>query len=236
VEQTTYILVPGAWHGGWAWRPVAERLRASGHRAVALTLPGLGDGDDPSGLRLRDAVDSVAAALERAETDRVVLVSHSWGGYPMAGAMHQLPHRVAKGIFYNALIPVPGRSLVEDNPAENARILRSLAEASTNQSIAVDLDLVQRLFLQDVAEDAQRLLSELLTPQPAGYFFDPFDGPDVTTLGIPLTYVLSEHDHAMHRPGTEFASWLGVEPVMVPGTHDSLLTHPDAVAGALLAA
>jgi hypothetical protein len=46
VEQTTYVLVPDALHGGWAWRPVAERLRASGNRAVTLTLPGLGDGDD----------------------------------------------------------------------------------------------------------------------------------------------------------------------------------------------
>ena len=45
VEQTTYVLVPGAWFGGWAWRPVAERIRASGHRAVTLTLPGLGDGE-----------------------------------------------------------------------------------------------------------------------------------------------------------------------------------------------
>jgi hypothetical protein len=53
VEQTTYVLVPGGWHGGWAWRPVAERLRASGHRAVTLTLPGLGDGDDPSGTDFR---------------------------------------------------------------------------------------------------------------------------------------------------------------------------------------
>lgn len=43
MESTTYDLVSGAWHGGWAWRPVAARLRASGHRAIALTLPGLAD-------------------------------------------------------------------------------------------------------------------------------------------------------------------------------------------------
>jgi pimeloyl-ACP methyl ester carboxylesterase len=235
-EQTTYVLVPGAWHGGWAWRPVAERLRVSGHRAVTLTLPGLGDGDDPSGHQLQDAIDHVVAALKHTDADRVTLVGHSWGGYPMVGAMHRVPHRVAKGIFYNALIPVPGQSMVDDTPPQNARILQDLADSSPNRTIASSLEFVQQLFMQDVAVDAQRLLSELLTPQPAGYFFDAFDGPDVTTLGIPLTYILSEHDQAMHRPGTEFASWLGVEPVMVPGTHDSLLTHPDAVAKAILAA
>ena len=96
------------------WRPVAERLRASGHRAVTLTLPGLGDGDDPSGHRLEDAIDYVVAAVERSDAHKVTLVGHSWGGYPLAGAIPRLPHRVATGIFYNALIPVPGRSWADD--------------------------------------------------------------------------------------------------------------------------
>jgi hypothetical protein len=150
--------------------------------------------------------------------------------------MHRAPHLVSRGIFYNALIPVPGLSMVNDTPPPNAWILQELAAASPNRTITLSLALVHHLLIQDVAVDAQRLLSELTTPQPAGYFFDAFDGPDVATLRIPLTYILSEHDHAMQRPGTELASRLGVEPVMVPGTHDSMLTHADAVAKAILAA
>lgn len=78
--------------------------------------------------------------------------------------------------------------------------------------------------------DAQRLVSELLTPQPAAYFLDTFDGPEAASLGIALTYILGEDDHAMQRPGTDFAARLGVEPVIVPGSHNGLLTHPEAVA------
>lgn len=236
MEPNTYVLVPGAWHGGWAWRPVAERLRAAGHRAVTLTLPGLGDGDDPSGLRLEDAIDHVVAAVNDEAAERVTLVGHSWGGYPMAGAMHRVRERVAKGIFYNALIPAPGQSMVDDAAPPNARMIKDLVDASPNRTLQASVEVVQQTLMQDVAVEAQRLLSELLAPQPAGYFLDPFDGPAVATLGIPLTYILSEHERAMHRPGIEFASWLGVEPVMVPGTHESLLTHPDAVAKAILAA
>lgn len=81
MEPTTYVLIPGAWHGGWVWRPVAERLRASGHRAVPLTLPGLGDGDDPSGRRLQEAIDYVVAAVEQSDADRVTLVGHSWAEF-----------------------------------------------------------------------------------------------------------------------------------------------------------
>jgi pimeloyl-ACP methyl ester carboxylesterase len=91
--SSTYVLIPGAWHGGWAWRPVAERLRAAGHQAVCLTLPGLGHGDDPSGHDLQDAVDHVVSEVERKELTNVTFVGHSWGGYPMGGAVHRTRSR-----------------------------------------------------------------------------------------------------------------------------------------------
>ena len=48
----TYVMITGAWHGGWAWRPVAQHLRASGHTVLTPTLPGLQDGDDPAAHKL----------------------------------------------------------------------------------------------------------------------------------------------------------------------------------------
>jgi pimeloyl-ACP methyl ester carboxylesterase len=231
-DSPTYVLIPGAWHGGLAWRPVAERLRAAGHRAVCLTLPGLADGDDPTGLGLQDAVDHVVGETERLN-GQVILVGHSWGGYPIAGAAHRLADRVSKIVYYSALVPVRGRSVVEDSPAEDPGFLPKLIEASPDR-VSLTLELVQRLFMQDVAEDAQRLLAELLVPQPGGYLLDALDVPDVITLGIPAQYILSEDDHALPRPGREYAARLGVEPVMVPGTHEGMLTHPDAIAEAIL--
>lgn len=41
--MATYILVHGAWHGGWAWQDVAMILRAEGHAVVTPTLDGLGE-------------------------------------------------------------------------------------------------------------------------------------------------------------------------------------------------
>jgi len=52
----TFVLINGAWHGGWAWRPVAQQLRAAGHRVLTPTLPGLHDGDDPTRFALSDVV------------------------------------------------------------------------------------------------------------------------------------------------------------------------------------
>jgi hypothetical protein len=41
--MSTYVLVGGAWLGGWAWQPVAGRLRAEGHDVHPVTLTGLGE-------------------------------------------------------------------------------------------------------------------------------------------------------------------------------------------------
>jgi pimeloyl-ACP methyl ester carboxylesterase len=75
---------------------VAERLRAAGHHAIALTPPGLADGDDRRGLRLSDAVDYVVAELNRRDLRDITLVGHSWAGYPMTGAAHRVPQRIRK--------------------------------------------------------------------------------------------------------------------------------------------
>ena len=235
-QPSTYLLIPGAWHGGWSWWPVAKRLRAAGRRAVAVTLPGLADGDDRAGLRLRDAVDYLVDVVRRRDLTDVTLVGHSWAGYPMTAAAHRLPGRVSTMVYYNAQVPRPNGSMADDNPPEVAAFLRELIESTPDRAIPPTVEFVRQTFMQDVAEDAQRLLAELLTPHPGAYFLDALDAPDVAALGLPARYILGEHDRALPRPGTEFAARLGLEPVLVPGTHEGMLTHPDAVADAILAA
>src|SRR5579859_1536538 len=99
----TFVFVPGAWLGAWSWHPVARLLRGRGHGVVPLTLPGLSYGSSPAGLRLADAIDFVAGELERRDLTNVVLVSHSWGGYPATGAAHKSAGRISKLIYYNAV-------------------------------------------------------------------------------------------------------------------------------------
>lgn len=232
ITSPTYVLVPGAWHGGWAWQPVARRLREAGDAAVTITLPGLADGDERAGLRLSDAVDHVVAEVTRRDLSEVILVGHSWGGYVITGAAHALAGRLAKVIYYNAVVPARGTAMVDEN-AEYAAMTRAAIEASPDGTISVLREQVA-MFMPEVGKQAQDLFFELLVPQPGGYFLDPIGVGDVTTLGIPAGYVLSEDDRALARPGTEFAARIGLTPVMVPGGHESMLTRPDEVAKALL--
>lgn len=233
-SSPTYVLIPGAWHGGWSWRPVAERLRAAGHPAICLTLPGLGDGDDPTGLRLQDAVEYVVSEVRKLNDPDVILVGHSWAGYPMTGAAQRLQDKISKVVYYNAQVPARGTSMMDENPPEARALLRGLIDASPNRAIPPTLQYVQDIFMQDVGEEAQRLVADLLTPQPGDYFLDALDVASVAELGIPALYIISADDRALPRPGAEFAARLGLEPVVVPGTHEGMLTHPDEIAKAIL--
>lgn len=235
-NAATYVLIPGAWHGGWAWHPVAQRLRAAGHVALALTMPGLGDGDDPVGLRLQDAVAHVVGEIERQDLRDVVLVGHSWGALPATGAAHRLTGRVSKVVYCCAPVPVRGVPLNDETPPEIAAYVRSLLEASSDQTIMIPFETFAPVLMQDEPELAQRIVYDLLRPQPGAYMLDALDVDEVTTVGIAAAYVLAEDDRALPRPGAEFAARLGLEPIMVPGTHEALLTHPDEVTAALLSA
>jgi pimeloyl-ACP methyl ester carboxylesterase len=232
LTSPTFVLVPGAWQGGWAWQPVARRLREAGHAAVTITLPGLADGDERAGLRLSDAVDHVVAEVDRRDLSEVVLVGQSWGGYVITGAAHELAGRLAKVIYYNAVVPVRGAAMVDEN-ADYAAMIRAAIEASPDGTIGVAREQVPAL-MPEADEGAQDLFFELLVPQPGGYFLDTLDADDVTGLDVPVGYILSEDDRTLARPGAEFAARIGLTPMMVSGGHESMLTRPDEVTEALL--
>lgn len=232
--RSTYVLIPGAWHGGWAWYPVARRLRAAGHAAVALTLPGLTDGADPRGLGLSDAVASVVAEVDRRDLTDVILVGHSWGAFPMTGAAHRLSGRIGKVVYFSAPVPTPGTSQNDLLSSDNAEYARSLVDSSPDHTMGLPFGAFQQMMMQNEPERAQQIVFDQLTAQPGRYMSDPLDVAEVTTIGLPAAYVLAQDDLALPLPGAEFAARLGVQPLLVPGTHEAALTHPDEVTRALL--
>ena len=84
--KRTFFLIHGAWHGGFAWDGVAERLRQAGHDVEAPTLPGMNPGEDRLGIELGDYVDAVVDAV-RQQGKGVTLVGHSSAGMLMQAAV-----------------------------------------------------------------------------------------------------------------------------------------------------
>ncbi len=233
-----FVLQHGAWHGGWSWQPVAQRLRAAGHRVSAVTSPGLGIDDDARGVTLADCVEALVAHVESTDRRDVTLVGHSWGGYVIAGAAPRLADRLAGVVFWSAFVPEAGRSLNDEVPPAYQELFASLAAASDDDTVALPLEVFQNGFMDDAAPATAAVVHSVLRPQPYRTFTDePVGGNAYRDLGVPLHYVYSTGDTAL--PPGEFA-WtprfpdrIGATPVTVPGSHESVFTRPAELAEAL---
>ena len=163
--MSTFVLVTGAWHGGWAWHPVAEHLRSAGHTVYTPTLPGLADGDDPTRYGLADVVQAVVDLIEGQDLHDVTLVGHSWGGYPITGAAPAVAHRLSKLVYWSAFVPAADRSLYDEVPPPYQELFGALAGASTNNAVALPFEVWQQAFMNDADEQTQRVVHSLMVPR-----------------------------------------------------------------------
>jgi hypothetical protein len=152
----------------------------------------------------------------------------------LTGAAYRVPKRIRKAIFHSAFVPTRGVSMNEAFFKENAAVGRKMIEETPDHTVNLTFEQACGFLMQGEPEPLQRLVFDLLVPQPGGYMLDTLDVEDVTKLGIPAAYTLAENDIALALPGVELAARLGVEPVMTPGTHEAMLTHPDEVAKAIM--
>ncbi|MFF4948103.1 alpha/beta fold hydrolase [Streptomyces chattanoogensis] len=115
--MTTFVLVPGLWMGGWAWDAVAAELTARGHRAIPVTLPGLGEraDEDAAAIGLAEHADAVAELLD-AQEPGAVLVAHSYGIFPSLAAVDRQPGKIERLVLVDTGLPEPGESVVTQMP------------------------------------------------------------------------------------------------------------------------
>lgn len=111
--MAVFVLVPGGWLGGWAWREVADELLGRGHRVVPVTLTGMGDRrhlvtpDTDLGTHVEDVVQ----VLDHEELTDVVLVGHSYGIFPTVGAADRRADSVRRVVFLDTGVPQDGQTV-----------------------------------------------------------------------------------------------------------------------------
>ncbi|MGW5699321.1 alpha/beta fold hydrolase, partial [Streptomyces asiaticus] len=94
--MATFVLVPGAWAGGWIWRSVSDRLRDAGHRVYTPTLTGLGERSHLGGPHIGPGthVEDVAGVLTYEGLEDVVLVGHSYAAAVLPGVADRCRERL----------------------------------------------------------------------------------------------------------------------------------------------
>ena len=111
--MATYVLVHGAWHGGWCWNRVAPLLRDKGHDVYTPTLTGLGERvhlATPE-VDLSTHVTDVVNVIEFEDLRNVVLMGHSYGGQVITGVAGAIPERIGQLVYLDASLPNDGESL-----------------------------------------------------------------------------------------------------------------------------
>ena len=116
--MAVFVLVHGAWAGGWSWTRVVELLASKGHRVFAPTLSGLGERSHLAdrNIDLTTHVNDIVNEIRWKDLDGIVLAGHSYGGLVITGVAEQLLERIGSIVYVDAFVPADGDSFVDMIP------------------------------------------------------------------------------------------------------------------------
>ncbi|MBW4718205.1 alpha/beta fold hydrolase [Saccharothrix obliqua] len=129
--MATFVLVPGAWLGAWAWEETARALRERGHTAVAVTLTGLAERADLGGPEtdLDTHVGDIADLVEGRDLRGVTLVAHSYAAAPVTAAAGRLGDRLERVVYVDSAPFTEGMCMLDLMPPQVAGQLREQVAA-----------------------------------------------------------------------------------------------------------
>jgi pimeloyl-ACP methyl ester carboxylesterase len=125
--MTTFVLVHGAWHGGWCYKRVARLLRQAGHEVYTPTLTGLGERAHlmNRAIDLATHVQDIVGVIRYEELSDGVLCGHSYGGMVITGVAEQIADKIRVLVYLDAFVPENGKSQFDYMPAERSGQMRS---------------------------------------------------------------------------------------------------------------
>jgi pimeloyl-ACP methyl ester carboxylesterase len=184
--MANFVLVHGAWHGGWCWRRVVQALASQGHRVHAVTLTGVGERAHlmSSAITLETHISDVLQAIEAEEMADVVLAVHSYAGMIGTAVADRQPQRLKHLVYVDAIVPQPGESWSSSHPSatREARLAASLA--SPDYSFPAPDPALFGLEGED-----HEWVRRRQTPHPGHTYQAPLDFDPVRVAAVPRTFV-----------------------------------------------
>ena len=221
LSGTTVVLTHGAFADGSSWNRVIPILEARGLHVVAVQNPL---------SSLNDDVAATRRVIEQ-QSGPVVLVGHSWGGVVISEAGND--DKVKALVYVAAFAPDANQSiadLTKDLPAPPwaAQLRKDSAGFMTLSDKAI-----RENFAPDLPPAQQRLVASTQGPWYSGCATDKVSQP--AWRNRPSYFVVTAQDQ-MIDPGLQekMAEHIGATVTRVQGSHVSLLSHPSAVANAII--
>jgi pimeloyl-ACP methyl ester carboxylesterase len=184
----TFVLVHGAWHGGWCWRGVADRLRAEGHRVFTPTCTGLGERAHLMSreITLDTFTADIAGVIEAEELEAVVLVGHSFGGNPTSGVADRMKERLRHLVYLDAIVVEPGKAPFDSLPPDVVAGRRKAA-AESSGGLSLPNPPVSAFGVPE-GPDAE-WVRRRLTPHPISTYESKLNIEGPVGNGLPRTYI-----------------------------------------------
>jgi pimeloyl-ACP methyl ester carboxylesterase len=227
--MATYALVHGSYQGAWIWKPVGTRLTAAGHTVYRPTLDGSAErkGSLRRDISLASLGAEVANLLFYEDLDDVILVGTSSGGMVVCQAAEQIPERIRRLVFIDALVPVPG---------ELVATINSRAPYDRSEIVCGPLpeDARGRVYA-DLAPDLQEWALARYTRQPIALIEDPVDLKDFWSRTWQVDVLRCTRSPAppeSHQRRT--AKQLGGSYAELDAGHYPMLSHPAEITRYLL--
>jgi pimeloyl-ACP methyl ester carboxylesterase len=182
--KRTYVLVHGAWHGGWVWRDIIPELRAMGHTVTAPTLTGLGErrhiAQDTADLKTH--IEDIVAHVEMEDLHNVTLVGWSYGGMVITGVLARITNKIRSMIYLDAFLPEDGKALMDYVSTD----FRKMRDAYKDANMSVPPLPFEAFGLHDPT--IIDFVRPRLTGQPWRTFYQPVKAL-TPRPNIPITYI-----------------------------------------------
>jgi pimeloyl-ACP methyl ester carboxylesterase len=233
----TFVLVHGAWHGGWCWDKLVPLLEREGHRVVAVDLPGHGDDRTPASEMTLDAnAQRVVEHLERAG-EPVILVGHSMGGMVVTQAAELAPDKVARLVYLAAFLPANGQSLLDLAAGDDPDFVQQnlIVDEANGTALVADEAVRQAFYAECSDEDVARAKSNLV-PESLAAMAAPVQTTAEGWGSVPRVYIECTRDGAIdiERQRRMQAALPCVEVLSIDTDHSPFLSRPEELAAHLL--
>jgi len=233
--MAVFVLVHGAYHGGWCWSRVAPMLREQGHEVFTPSLSGMGEHvhRQDEGIGLDTHIADILALLRWYDLRDVILVAHSYGSCVTMGAAEQVAERIARLVHLDGIVPAHGQS-VADCLGEDLVPVFDEAMSRGPKKWGDDVPSADLFGVKDPKD--MEWMHERLTPQPVRTLVDKLSMPSNKANMLPRTYIycVKESPISRHEFYANFKNDPTWQMMVLDAVHDAMITDPGAVADALL--
>ncbi|WP_280381992.1 alpha/beta fold hydrolase [Nocardia wallacei] len=243
--MSTYLLVHGAFHGGWAWQRVTPLLASAGHRVHAPSLVGLGERAQELTryVGLDTHVDDLARLVTTEDLTDVILVGHSYAGIVITALADRMPGRIAELVYVDTFVPRDGEAVADIMPLMVEAFAQQAAESGDGWRVPPQTEPLADGGINGVTtEPDMSWLASMLTAQSLKTFQQPLWLSNPRALAdIPVTHIYcsegGEQFKAMRAAMPRTLPPQDLPPgrlKVLPTGHDCMITMPRELAGHLL--